>query len=67
MNPERRLLLSSLLLAAPILALAHPANNDPANLAALCPRCHLRHNRRQRIPSAYYNQRQRRTVRDLLD
>ncbi len=34
MNPERRLLLSSLLLAAPILALGHPANNDPATLVS---------------------------------
>lgn len=32
MNPERRLLLSSLLLSAPILALAHPASKDPSSL-----------------------------------
>lgn len=30
MNPERRLLLSSLLLTAPMLAFGHPAGNDPS-------------------------------------
>jgi len=39
-----------------VLSCAHldqnPANNDPANLASLCPRCHLRHDRQQHIQSA---------------
>lgn len=34
MNPERRLLLSSLLLSAPLLALAHPASKDAASLVS---------------------------------
>ena len=54
-----------------ILTCAHldqnPAHNDPANLAALCPRCHLRHDRLQHIQSAYRNRRQRWAVRDLFD
>ena len=35
----------------------NPTHNDPTNLAALCPRCHLRHDRRQHIQSAYRNRR----------
>ena len=54
-----------------ILTCAHldqnPAHNDPANLAALCPRCHLRHDRRQHVQSAYRNRRQRRAAGDLFD
>lgn len=54
-----------------ILTCAHldqnPAHNDPANLAALCPRCHLRHDRRQHVQSAYRNRRQRWAVADLFD
>ena len=54
-----------------ILTCAHldqnPTHNDPSNLMALCARCHLRHDQRQRIQSTYGNQRQRRTARDLFD
>ena len=54
-----------------ILSCAHldqnPANNDPANLASLCPRCHLRHDRQQHVQSAYRNRRKRWAVRDLFD
>jgi hypothetical protein len=54
-----------------ILSCAHldqnPANNDPSNLASLCPRCHLRHDRRQHIQSAYRNRRKQWAVRDLFD
>ncbi len=54
-----------------ILTCAHldqnPTHNDPTNLAALCPRCHLRHDRRQHIQSAYRNRRKRWAVRDLFD
>lgn len=54
-----------------ILTCAHldqnPTHNDPTNLAALCPRCHLRHDRRQYIQSAYRNRRKRWAVRDLFD
>ena len=54
-----------------ILTCAHldqnPAHNDPAILAALCPRCHLRHDRQQHIRSAYRNRRRRWAVRDLFD
>jgi len=45
----------------------NPANNDPANLASLCPRCHLRHDRQQHLQSAYRNRRRRWAVRDLFD
>jgi len=41
-----------------ILTVAHldrnPANNDRDNLAALCQRCHLRHDIRQHITSRRY-------------
>ena len=54
-----------------ILTCAHldqnPTHNDRTNLAALCPRCHLRHDRRQHIQSAYRNRRKRWAVRDLFD
>jgi len=54
-----------------ILTCAHldqnPTHNDPTNLAALCPRCHLRHDQRQHIQSAYRNRRKRWAVRDLFD
>jgi hypothetical protein len=54
-----------------ILTCAHldqnPAHNDPTNLAALCPRCHLRHDRRQHIQSAYRNRRKPWAVKDLFD
>ena len=39
-----------------VLTVAHldhnPANNDPSNLAALCQRCHLRHDAAQHAASA---------------
>ncbi|HOW62165.1 MAG TPA: hypothetical protein P5284_03315 [Candidatus Contendobacter sp.] len=54
-----------------VLSCAHldqnPANNDPANLASLCPRCHWRHDRQQHIRSARYNRRKRWAVGDLFD
>ncbi len=54
-----------------ILTCAHldqnPAHNDPAHLAALCPRCHWRHDRRQHIQSAYRNRRKPWAVKDLFD
>ena len=54
-----------------ILTCAHldqnPAHNDPANLAALCPRCHLRHDQRQHIQSAYRNRRKNWAIKDLFD
>ena len=57
--------------ATTILTCAHldqnPAHNDPANLAALCPRCHLRHDRKQHLQSAYRNRRRRWAMRDLFD
>lgn len=41
-----------------VLTTAHldrnPANNDRSNLAALCQRCHLRHDIRQHITSRRY-------------
>ncbi|MBK8751707.1 MAG: hypothetical protein IPL99_08680 [Candidatus Competibacteraceae bacterium] len=54
-----------------ILTCAHldqnPAHNDPTNLAALCPRCHLRHDQRQHIQSAYRNRRKNWAIKDLFD
>jgi hypothetical protein len=54
-----------------VLTCAHldqnPAHNDPANLASLCPRCHLRHDRQQHIQSAYRNRRKPWAVKDLFD
>ncbi len=54
-----------------VLTCAHldhdPANNDPANLAALCQRCHLRHDRQQHIQSARQTRRSRKAIRDLFD
>ncbi len=54
-----------------VLTCAHldqnPAHNDPANLASLCPRCHLRHDRQQHLQSARRNRRKRWAVRDLFD
>ena len=54
-----------------ILTCAHldqnPAHNDPSNLASLCPRCHLRHDRQQHVQSAYRNRRRQWAVRDLFD
>lgn len=54
-----------------ILTCAHldqnPTHNNPANLASLCPRCHLRHDRQQHIQSAYRNRRKYWAVKDLFD
>ncbi len=54
-----------------ILSCAHldqnPANNHPGNLAALCPRCHLRHDRLQHQQSAYRHRRQHWAIADLFE
>ena len=54
-----------------ILTCAHldqnPANNHPSNLAALCQRCHLRHDRLQHQQSAYRHRRQHGAIADLFE
>lgn len=68
MVPLRR---KSLALTSKVDTCAHldhdPAHNDPANLASLCPRCHLRHDRQQHLQSARRNRRKRWAVRNLFD
>jgi hypothetical protein len=54
-----------------VLACAHldhdPGNNDPANLAALCPRCHMLHDAIEHRWQRWWNAFQRRAVRDLFE
>lgn len=53
-----------------VLTIAHldhdPTNNDPANLRALCQRCHLRHDAAQHAANARQTRRSRKAVRDLF-
>ena len=53
-----------------VLTCAHldqnPAHNAPTNLAALCQRCHLRHDRRQHVISAWRTRRHRKAVGELF-
>jgi hypothetical protein len=54
-----------------VLTIAHldhtPENNDPANLAALCQRCHLRHDAQHHAHNARTTRRKRLAIRDLFE
>lgn len=54
-----------------VLTCAHldqnPANNDQTNLAALCQRCHLQHDREHHRRRAYQNRRRPWAVADLFE
>lgn len=54
-----------------ILTVAHldqdPSNNDPDNLAALCQRCHLNHDRPYNIQKRKERKRARLAVKDLFE
>lgn len=54
-----------------VLTVAHlnqrPEDNRPDNLAALCQRCHLRHDRVQHVQSRARRRRQRFAARDLFE
>lgn len=54
-----------------VLTIAHldhtPENCDPANLAALCQRCHLAHDAEQHRQTAYATRRRGKAMRDLFD
>jgi hypothetical protein len=54
-----------------VVTIAHldhtPENNDPANLAALCQRCHLRHDAQHHAGTARATRRSRLAIRDLFD
>ncbi len=63
MVPLRR---KSLALTSKVDTCAH-LDHNPANLASLCPRCHLRHDRQQHLQSARRNRRRRWAIRDLFD
>ncbi|VWX51027.1 hypothetical protein NOVOSPHI9U_370031 [Novosphingobium sp. 9U] len=53
-----------------VLACAHlnhnPTDNDPANLAALCQRCHMRHDAKEHRWQRWWNAFRHRGVRDLF-
>ena len=53
-----------------VLTIAHldhmPENNDPANLKALCQRCHLRHDMAQHVANAKATRRARLNNRELF-
>jgi hypothetical protein len=54
-----------------VVTIAHldhtPENNDPSNLAALCQRCHLRHDAQHHAGTARTTRRSRLAIRDLFD
>lgn len=54
-----------------ILTVAHldhdTTNNDPANLAALCQRCHLNHDRKDNMRRKREAKRQRMGLRDMFE
>lgn len=54
-----------------VLACAHldhdPSNNDPANLAALCQRCHMIHDAAEHRWQRWWNVFRRRAIRDLFE
>jgi 5-methylcytosine-specific restriction endonuclease McrA len=54
-----------------VLTVAHldhaPEHNDPANLRALCQRCHLAHDREQHRTTAYHTRRTGKALGDLFD
>lgn len=54
-----------------VLACAHldhdPGNNDPANLAALCQRCHMLHDAAEHRWQRWWNAFRRRAIRDLFE
>jgi hypothetical protein len=54
-----------------VLTVAHldhtPEHNDPANLRALCQRCHLAHDREQHRTTAYRTRRTGKALGDLFD
>jgi hypothetical protein len=54
-----------------VLTIAHldhrPENNEPANLRALCQRCHLAHDFEQHLKSAWKTRRERLRTADLFD
>ena len=53
-----------------VLASAHldhdPSNNDPGNLAALCQRCHLAHDRPEHRRQRWWTLFRRRSMGDLF-
>ncbi|WP_128561048.1 hypothetical protein [Methylobacterium crusticola] len=53
-----------------VLACAHldhdPGNNDPANLRALCQRCHILHDRPEHLRQRWYTYRLRKALGDLF-
>ncbi len=54
-----------------VLACAHldhdPGNSDPANLAALCQRCHMIHDAAEHLWQRWWNAFRRRAIRDLYE
>ena len=54
-----------------VLTIAHldhqPENCDPANLKALCQRCHLRYDHGQHLQSAYWSRRKGKAAADLFE
>lgn len=58
-------------IARVVLTIAHldhtPENCDPANLAALCQRCHLAHDAEQHRQTAYATRRRGKAMKDLFD
>jgi len=58
-------------IACIVLTVAHldhtPEHNDPANLRALCQRCHLAHDREQHRTTAYHTRRTGKALGDLFD
>jgi len=67
----RRPMLSDVRTTYVVLACAHldhdPGNNAPANLAALCQRCHIRHDAAEHRWQRWWNAFRQRAVRDLYE